>query len=433
MAVQTTSTILDAQSDIAKAQSILNLNSWQLLPASYNGVLFHTIVKGYGLSVLNNLVPSVDDFFSNLTSVLGLNGNDNSRLAHGTQSVITESQDSGRRKLKVFRIPDQSYDILQDLGWEGETFSFVGIITGRHYQDATNNIFNAFLNDQNVDIEDRNVLVHPTRGRIPNAFLVSYRRIHTGKIWRSLTYEFTFRCSAAQLQSAPLSNANNLLNKINDGISAVNAAVNLVTDTISLATSLTNIYFPTNASTSQGTVSAALANATSTNTSIQTAAATVYQNFKPDSFNSYAADTGFVATASAAAASPITSTYTQIGFQQVDSIISTLSTTIQSTLDTLKSAGEQNTQGVISALKSAFSSVSQLSQNLLASYYNASSQYTVPYDMSIRMVCFLNNLDFDSNIKKILTLNSNNDDFFSVNYISSGTAIRIPNATTSSQ
>lgn len=229
-----------ALNDIQFLASVLGLDNWDMQPGSYNGVVFHMAIT----SPLGNLnqynplagpVSAATNYYqndnANITGTSSSSGNassqtNNSNLPYGTITVASSMTDNLKRKLVRHPTPNLAGDILEDLGWEGEVIRGTGIIFGADYYTAYYNIFNYFINDNLPLPRDKNVLIHPIKGRIEGVFLNEINITHSSETWRALRFDFTFQCTLPNVPQAPNNTLEQLLSQYLSEVQGIYGGLN---------------------------------------------------------------------------------------------------------------------------------------------------------------------------------------------------------------
>lgn len=440
--------------------SILGLNNWQMYPGSYNGVKFHLITSGI-LDNLNRFNPAagaisqISGLVSSAASAAGVAPKTNDNLPYGTSTVSKNITDTGNRKYTRHRLPNSSTNILEDLGWDGETIKCVGIIFGSSALEANNNLFNVMINPKTALAPNRNVLVHPILGKINDVLLVNYRRIHTSEYYKAISYEFTFETSSPILaQTSPLSVLSQIAAAFNAVISvytAINQSINLATILFTRGNTVVNNAFQTNYNNTK-IAAATLVGVTQV----------IYKNLTPATFVNptlEALDTSTVnlsigsnqnttgisnTTPTASSTQATTTPYTGVvsvslsaynsGFNTgspngVSKMVTLYAESIQDTINTINQSGQASAfQSVIANLDAAVVALNNVAQSVLFNLLENTTKVITQTTTSLEEILAQYNIDFtiESNIKQVLTLNPGV--FNSVNFIPAGTQVVLPNA-----
>lgn len=413
---------------VQQAQQLANtlgVNNWQLQSGSYNGVTFH-VVESF-LDTLNNTFNPAAGIVDATTSLIGVStGNtttqtDNNHLPYGTSAVSTGAFDSGQRKLAIFT-PPNNYDVFEDQGWYGETYTMVGIIWGAAYSKALNNLLNVMFDDSTALPQNRNVLVHPVLGKIPGVVkLVNYERVYKSNLWRAVMYKFTFR------STKPFA-------KLNTGVPGLTGEIdNAVSSILTISTTLLNtwgtiqalqISFGSSGNTSN--VQQVLQQSqkqvqSSVNVGLSVTKLLV-NNLKPVNYNNNSLNNTPTQTIN----DPQLLNFfrTNITPGTINSILFLNNDSINDCINTINQINDNTLYSTISLLQAFQTSINQLASQLINSYYGKIQEYEVPYTTSLFNICFLKSLNFASQSALILQLNSNK--LFNINSIKKGTILTLP-------
>lgn len=436
----------------------IGLNNWQLYPGSYNGVKFHLIAAGV-LDNLNRFNPA-SGAISQVEGLLtrsNLIGNtvapaDNTKLPFGTSTVAKNVNDSGSKKYARHRVPNTNYNVLEDLGWDGEVIRVVGIIFGSSSVDANNNLFNVIINPTSVKPQDRNVLVHPVLGTVNNVFLTSYRRIHSSETYKAIAYEFTFETSSPILaQATPLNNLSKIataFNTITSIYTAINQSINLATILFTAGKNFINNFFQTNHNNVK-VLSAQLIgvtrllyfnlrpvnfvnptlealNPTTVNLSIgnPTSSPKTASNVPSSNSNAVRNNSGIVSV-NLSAYNTAFNTGLPNGVSQV---VTLYATSVQNAIDLINQTSQASSfQSAIANLQASVVALNNVGQALLANFFNNTTTIIIDNNTTLEEIFFQNNIDFNTvtNIQQVISLNSGK--FNSLNFIPAGTRIVLPN------
>lgn len=439
--------------------SVLGLNNWQLNPGSYNGCKFHLITSGI-LSNLNQYNPAagaisqISGLLSRANLIGGVLPATNDNLPYGTSTVAKNITDVGSRKYARHRLPNSNYNVLEDLGWDGEVIKCVGIMFGSSSVQANNNLFNVMINPSSVPITNRNVLVHPVLGTIQNVLLIGYKRIHASEYYKAIAYEFTFETSSPILaQTTPLSALSQIataFNAISSIYTAINQTINLATILYKAGNTIINSYFQTNYNN-------AMINAAT----LVGVAKLIYVNLTPSSFTSptlealntstvnlsigsTTATTGITNTVGTANSSQITNTpYTgvvnvnltayNVAFNTgltngVSQVVTLFAQSVQNTINTINESAQGSAfQSVIANLEAAVVALNNIAQAVLANLTENTTTITTKTTTSLEEIFAQYNINFQllKSIQQVLSLNQGS--FNSVNFIPAGTKVVLPN------
>lgn len=438
----------------------IGLNNWQLYQGSYNGVKFHLIVAG-ALDNLNRFNPAagittkVEGLLTRASQVgANITPPDNTKLPYGTSTVAKNVNDAGSKKYARHTIPNANYNVLEDMGWNGETIRVVGIIFGSSSLDANNNLFNVIINPTSVSPTNRNVLVHPVLGTINNVFLTSYRRIHSSDAYKAIAYEFVFETSSPvqsqALAKTSLSQLASVFNTVTSVYSAINQSVTLATILFTAGKNYINSLFQANYNNVKiaaaqfvgitrilytnlapsGFVSPSLEalNPTTVNLSIGNPTASVTSapaSSIPSSNSANIASASGIVSVNLSAYNSAFSTGLPNGVTQV---VTLYAQSIQNVINLIYESGQGSSfQSAIANLESSVVALTNVGQTLLSNYFNNTTTVTVQNNTTLEEILFQNNIDFNtaSNIQQVITLNTGK--FNSFNFIPAGTEIILPN------
>lgn len=410
-------------SALAQAEAIANelgLNGWQIQTGSYNGVAFHVVP-----SILNKLNQDLNPATGAIDSTINLLGigslsQNNENLPYGTKAVSTGISDRTHRKLVIHRPPNNA-DIFEDMGWFGDTFSIQGILFGSAYSQALNNILNGFLNDPNSTNPNRNVLVHPILGRIENVMLVDMQRIHEPKMWRCCLYQFNFACTKPV--AVLTQNISSTLNAINSTITGILTIITGLLNTWGDIQALKHVFGSAGNTT---TVEQALKNSQTSviNTCNTNVSITQFMvnNLKPIGYNNV--QLSKTPTFSITGLTQLYYFTSNMTPTDVNTLLTYSDNSINACIATLEVINVNPIYNSITALINLQSQMNALALALLNSYYGSTKLYTTPYDTNLFDVCFLNNLNYNSQSSTILKLNHNI--IPSANYIPKGIILTLP-------
>lgn len=449
----------DLARNVGYAQTVANvlgLNNWQLDAGSYNGVKFHLVTSGI-LGNLNRFNPAAGAIsqVSGLLSRAGIIGGiipaTNDNLPFGTSTVSRNITDTGNRKYARHRIPNSNNNVLEDLGWDGETIKVIGIIFGSSSLEANNNLFNVMINPSSVLPVNRNVLVHPVLGKIQNVLLINYRRIHSSETYKAITYEFVFETSSpVQSVTSPLSTLSQLAAVFNTAVSVYNA----INSSISLATTLFTAGKNVVSSSFQQNHNNSIINSAT----LIGATKLMYTNLKPNNFISPTLESlnpTIVNLSIGSNSTPIypssnssnqNTTLPLTGFVNIDlsqyntvfntglvngvtQVISLYASNVQNTINEIIDSGQENVfKNTILNLEAGVVSLNNVGQTLLNNFLNTTSTITTSSNTTLEEIFFSYNIDFNnvSNIQTVISLNPGA--FNSLNFIPSGTKVILPNA-----
>lgn len=439
--------------------SVLGLNNWQLQAGSYNGVQFHLVVSG----ILDNLnqynpaagaISAISGLLTSANPIGGLTPATNSNLPYGTSAVSKNITDVGTRKFARHRIPNSAFNVLEDLGWDGEQIKCVGIIFGSSSLVANNNLFNVMINPSKVSIINRNVLVHPVLGKINNVLLTNYKRIHASEQYKAIAYEFTFETSSPVLaQTSPLSTLSQVASAFNTVVSvysAINSSIQLATLLYTAGKTIVNSYFQTNYNNSMitaatfvgvsqlinnnlsptGFVSPTLQalNTSTVNLSIgSTTASTGITNTVGTISSNQATTTPYTGVVNVSLAAYNTAFNTGLN-NGVTQVITLFASSVQTVINTINASGQNSAfQSVIANLEAAVVALNNVGQAVLTNLTNNTTTITTITTTSLEEIFAKYNFNFNNatSIQQVISLNQGT--FNSVNYIPAGTSVVLPN------
>lgn len=413
-------------------QGLQLFNGWDLQNAQYNGVNFY-IAKPFGSGSITNTL----DIINTATAIIGTDTNSfplNSNLPISTKEYLQEIRDNVRRKLVVHPLVNTNSNIIEDLGFEVERFNGIGLIVGDSYYTAYSNLYNYFLARQgdvtfeNIPKEYRNVLQHPIRGKIENVFLHEFRVIHSSQRWKGILFEFTF---VAQEVTAITQKSQSTINKVNQMFNLIIGSINDILAIIAQIEAYGNMistYF--NSTTPSNAVN--FANQTVpqiknyTVPLLRNTATILYNNFKPQSYTNYYFENQTVDYSKFGILTPYA---TGSDDTSINALLQIYNTNVQNEINQINGYGLNiQANNLITSLKNSYVNLLDLSKNLSINNSSQYISYPVPYTMSIRELCFNNNLDFDdvSVIQNIIAANPGK--FASVNKIVVDTVLLLPRA-----
>ncbi len=413
-------------------QGLQLFNGWDLQDAAYNGVNFY-IAQPFGSGSITN----ASNIINTATAIIGTDTNSfplNSSLPIGTKEYLQEIRDNVRRKLVVHPLVNTNSNIIEDLGFEVERFNGIGLIVGDSYYTAYSNLYNYCLARQgdvtfeNIPKEYRNVLQHPIRGKIENVFLHEFRVIHSSQRWKGILFEFTF---VAQEVTAITQKSQSTINQVNQIFNLIIASINDLLTIIAQIQAYGNMistYF--NSTTPNNAVN--FANQTVpqiknyTVPLLRSTATILYNNFKPQSYTNYYFENQTIDYSKFGALTPYANGSDDTS---INALLQIYDANIQNSIDQINSYGLNiQANNLITALKNSYVNLLDLSKNLSINNSSHYISYPVPYTMSIRELCFNNNLNFDdvSVIQNIIAANPGK--FASTNKIVVDTVLLVPRA-----
>ena len=388
----------------------------------------------------------------------------NNKLPKGTNIHLQEMRDHVKRKIAIHSLLNTNANEIDDLGFEPERFNGIGLIVGSQYYDAYANLYNYFLARKgNVFYENipkiyRNVLNHPIRGRIENVLLSEFRVIHSSQRWRATLFEFSFIAQEVttftKKSQSTISRINQIFNLI---IASINNLLSIITQ-IQAYGNMLSTYF--NTASPNNVVN--FANKTipeiksTTIPLLQNTATIMYNNYNlrvndtRDNSNLTDDQQDYQYTKQSNRGNQKQSAnYTNYYFENqtvdyskftmlapyinglddtsINAMLEIYNANVQEQINQINSYS-LNIQAnhVITELKNSYVNLLDLAKALSLNNSTQYISYEVPYTMSIREVCFNNDLDFDdvATIKAIITANPGK--FSSVNKISVDTVLLLP-------
>lgn len=459
------------------AANLIGLNNWQLYPGSYNGVKFH-LVTSSGASTLDMFNPA-SGAIANIEGLItkasqtgvNLTPPDNTQLPYGTVPVAKNVIDAGTKKYARHRIPNANANVLEDLGWDGETIRVIGIIFGSSSLTASNNLFNVMINPTAVSAKNRNVLVHPVLGTITNVLLTSYRRIHTSEAYKAIAYEFVFETSSpVQAQAIPtsaLSQIATVFNTVSSIYTAINQSINLASIIFTSGKTYIDAIFQSNHNAATITAAQFVGVAQLLNTNLSPPG---FSNPTLSAIDASKVNLSIgspnvspsVATSSTIASSNSSTVSSNAGIVSVNlsqynsvfntglpngvtQVVSLYAQNVQTVINqingvmpltsqvptpsSLVSSASQAAafQATIANLEASVVALNNVAQTLLANFFGNTTTLIVQNNTTLEEILFQSNINFNtvSNIQQVLTLNAGK--FNSINFIPAGTQIVLPN------
>jgi prophage DNA circulation protein len=338
-------------------------------------------------------------------------------------AALDQVQDVISRRVPEYKFPYVDGQGTDDLGREASTYEFDAIIHGPNYYNA----YVRLINELNKPFQG--TLRHPVNGLITVKF-TGGRVTHRSKERQAVILHMTFVESNVNISltttkptlKTTLANAAAFLSSVASQITQVQGYAAVASSALLAANA-------TIASFSAGFTSFLV----SLNTSFNNGTSADLPGLLPA--NSAAGTTSFpVATATTGVYADLTpaeiqaQTTAPVSAAQAQILLSDLVTSANATIAAIEgiSGGQgaliyydttNNIRQSIQAAKSALLLCLQTSNSLVTSY-------TVPVLMSIREVCFANNIPVD-NSQDVLTMNPG---LLSANYIPQGTVLQIPSA-----
>lgn len=279
------------------------------------------------------------------------------------------------------------------------------------------------------------MLNHPVRGKIENVFLSEFRAIHSSQRWKGLLFEFVFIAQEVTTVTQKSQSAINQVNQLFNLIVSSTNVIMTITEQIESYGNMASTYFntttPSNAVNFTTTTVPEIKNYT---VPLLTSTATIlYNNFR---FASGSTTSG-------------TTNYTNYYFenQSVDyskfevlapyanssddttlnALLQIYNNNVQYEIDQINNYGLNiQANDLITALKNSYVNLLELCKILSKSNNSQHISYNVPYTMSIRELCFNNNLDFNDVVIVQSIIAANPGKFASVNKIVADTVLLLP-------
>ena len=430
----------------ALGSGILNaFNGWDLQNANYNGVNFYIINKigTVSNSLVNNAINTINGIESIFNSPIDPSLYPlNSSLPIDTNLFLKKVQDKISRKLIVHQNINSDYNTIEDMGFGPETFSIMGILSGNDYYQAYNLIYDYFLARRgdstfaNIPSNYQYVLTHPVRGRIPNTYLNDFKVVHSYSKFKAIIFNATF-VSSTITSSTTTYNAN-YINTLSQNLSAVINGVNAVTSAVVESQLLLNSLVGLFSSQPQKQIlkSTILPNITNSTIPLANATATLmYNNLSPNGFTNYYFKNQTIDYTVTPALVPYAN---GISINSINNLISVYQAQVEANITAINNLNYNATNpnqpynysvifnDLIVALKAIYASILTLGESYAQTNKNAYFTYVVPYIMSIRLLCFLNKINFNDSSVLINIYNLNSSIIQDVNFIPAGSLIIIP-------
>lgn len=427
---------------LALTGSVINLfNGWQLQDAQYNGVKFYiaNAIPGLSNGTLNNyaqIVNSVSNFFGS-NDVFPLN----SFPPLGTDYFLKNVTDRIRRKLIVHNSINSNTNVIEDMGFGAERFSVLGIISGNNYYEAYQNMLNYFLARRGDDFFDdipaqyQNVFTHPVRGDIPGTYIDEFQVIHSYTKYKAIVFAATFVTSNLNNQfNTNVSWANQISQALSILISSVGAIQNAILDSQIAINSLSATYSGTEQQQIYPEVIIPNLNNV-TIPMIKGCGTILYNNLTPPGLNNYYFQNQTINYSRLPELVPFSYGF---NFGSIPSLLSVYEQQCQLNIDAINALDyDYNTDAfdlpfstilanVVQSIKSSYSALYELAVVYGLNNQNSYKVYEVPYTMSIRMICFLNSIDFNNpaTLDKLYQINASS--ITSVNFIPKDTQFLLP-------
>lgn len=411
--------------------SELGLDNWQIQQASWNGYIFSTTSNnvldnlGTGLGQISSVIGAAQNITTATQKIIG-NSSSAGSVPGGAKMVAMDSIDRFTRKIAINKLPNGK-DNIRGLGYNGQEIIMTGILWGTNYLTGLkNNLIGMYFSDDLViqnNPTSYHVLNHPFFGQINGCWLVDMEIVHKSSQWRAAVYKLKFQTEEpiiiTQSPDSLLNTLNNIISSsitIASSLNALWSTFNFIqTNSSYLKTFKNNIIIQNQVQRVQSRTLASTNNAISITKLLTTGLAP--ENYKNIPLNNF----------------PTTDpTLTQLKYFQgnftpndVNNINQYLTDDINATISLIYAINTNDFNDTIDYLKLLITQVSSLSITLLNSYYGNVQTYIIPYNMSLAQVCFLNNIDYQSNVGNIIALNQNR--FFWLNNLNKGESITLPN------
>lgn len=352
------------------------------------------------------------------------------------RTALESMQDSGGRRLAIYEYPYRDGQDIDDLGRKGEKWTFNLYFFGENYRQRAD-LFDKVV----VQSKSKGKLTHPTKGQI-TAKLGDYERAYSYDKWQCVAYRITFlednTGSLQGLNNTPVSTNSalrNALSFLNSAQGTIGAAISAVSALLLLPGAIQNamklrLSSITNAlqgllgqmaatfsSDAQLTALASqtgsfLASSTGTTITGEILPAVFQVGVSPDEAALVAANQQ--AYVNAAQITPQTLVY------QMNQIRATISAAIAEV--------EANTgcdgSDIVQAYRELAVEFQYAVEAACASAQSAIVYYTVPFEMSVRMVASVNGLTPDRG-NDVAALNP---ELESINFVPRGTILAVPAA-----
>lgn len=356
-------------------------------------------------------------------------------------TAIDTISDSGGRRLAAYEYPYVDGTTYQDLGRKGERFVMNIKFFGSNYQILFKNFIEVVTKNNQLG-----TLNHPVRGTFPARFL-EWEFVHRHDEWNSVTIKATFvedninQTSALNIFDSINSSLRNGLQVLSSVSSAISTALaeakallNFPTSELTLLqTALAGVAFTVSNLLGQlaatystdATITAVLANGVSTGGILQANSGTVTATTaNPTGQVPPVYQAGFSSTAQATIAANLASfvNSNQVTPQQALFNANQALTQIAAAVAQVNSLLGNQGYSVVLQYRILAVQIQNVTQAAIANILTQVTLYTVPFNMSLRMVAYLNGLPPDSqnNIENL------NPYIQSVNYIAAGTIIQVP-------
>lgn len=403
------------------------LNTWQLKNGKYNGVTFcNPDPAGYGIPALNNgaiggLVSSYDSVTASVNSFTGkAKGDPNSgQILIDTTMAVLDMRSEFMLQNAIKQFPYANKSVVENLGYGGWVHSFVLQIWGQDYLTAVNNIKNAIINPP--DDASKNVLIHPTLGKIPGkTSVINFSFNESYNLWRGATVMISF---LSQDESGAIVTPKSTTQKVFNAATACLGAITSITSAYATFkttfTQVSNLLSPRTKNTQLKSISNKIDKSNkqlfeSTNYVVKTTNTSAQISELTNAPIDYSALPTVLSGVELPALNSQTKTYNQNqGLILVESYKNSILEIIAEVI--ALSGGQANE--LVTALYESASKLFGLA--IVATAEPVRYGYTVPYAMSLSSVLFLNNMPL-SLTQQVFT---NNPQLVSANYIEAGEVV----------
>lgn len=429
--------------DLSLTGAVLNLfNGWDLQNAQYNGVAFYVANAIPGLS--NGTINNYAQVVNSVNNLLGTNHGQyplNSTPPLGTTYFLKNVTDRIHRKLIVHESINADTNVIEDMGFGAERFSVVGIISGNNYYTVYQNMYNYFLarrGDQyfsSIPKQFQYVLTHPVRGKIPYTYLEDFQVIHAYNKYKAIVFTATFISARIENQEVDhISFANQISQALSVYVTTIGALQSVLANS---QITMGNLSAQYNNVTQQQTYKNMITpNILNTTIPLANGCGTIlYNNFSPTGFSNYYFQTQTIDYSALPQLIPFSQ---GVNLGSISSLLAVYENQIQINTTAINALNyNYNTQAndlpfstiladVLQALKNTYVALYQLAKVYGINNQSNFNVYNVPYKMSIRMLCYLNSIDFN-NSDTLNTLYQLNAGYISsVNFIPAGVPFIIP-------
>lgn len=409
--------------------STLGINSWQIQEASWNGYKFSIVSSGIfnssssGLGQATSVIGQSASLIDSTELTLGMDQN-TSAVPPGSKMVLQRSTDVFNRRVAINSLPNGK-DNIRDLGYHGQDIVLYGIAWGTNYLNALkNNLINMFYSDQletTKNSSDYHILIHPFYGRIPNTWLLSMTIVHESIKWRACVYEMRFRTEEPLLGISTTPSFSQMLNNTVSGILGITSALTNIWSSYQYVTqgNPQNKIYKNNAYVTQQVTTIQQSTLDACNNTVY-ATKILTANLAPTNYNNNTLNK-----------TPATTTLSQLDYfkvhytpQDVNNMVDIVTSNVNVAISNVYKYGANNYYDTLSLLQGLITKFSQYAEILLYNYYGQLKTYIVPRPMSLFTVCQINNIDYESNVSKIISVNQGK--FFILNNLPVGLSLLLP-------